>query len=121
MTYDVSLNITQIAPTTLARLVQMREAWQFIGNACTKGNPYCARCPFLQAPDCTLGWSGRHRPEHCPAYAAHMQALEEDDHEPLPCPECEGTGLTGGTPCLICDGRAFLHPVTGEPWKDETQ
>jgi hypothetical protein len=65
--------------------------------------------------------NGLHITHIAPTTLAQAVDEEDDEPEPLPCPECEGTGLTGGTPCLNCDGRAFLHPVTGEAWKDETQ
>jgi hypothetical protein len=43
---------------------------------------------------------------------------DDDENEPIPCPDCEATGLIGGAPCLNCDGAAFLT-THGEPWRSE--
>jgi DnaJ-class molecular chaperone len=60
----------------------------------------------------------------CRATGNHLAAQNDEpefeDEEPFPCPECEATGLTGGTPCLNCDGKAYLTS-TGEPWEANKQ
>jgi hypothetical protein len=42
---------------------------------------------------------------------------DDDENEPIPCPDCEGTGLLGGAPCANCDGAGafdgFGNPLKG--------
>lgn len=75
-------------------IAALKAGWMFVGAAFQEPSPHCEECGYCEHKgqmlpygesqayeaycECTLGQRSFHKPEDCPAYAAHLAELAEE-------------------------------------------